>query len=207
MPMSTAAQEPRTKRPPRLGDRLYRMSVEQYHRMIEEGIIDEGDRLELLQGLLVTKMTKGQPHIICSELVLFVLGRLLPPGWFVSSQNPVTIVEDDSEPEPDIKVVRGHPRDYSNLRIAPEHVALVIEIADSSYSYDLKKRAMYAKCGIPVYGIINLNARRLEVYTDPTGPDPAPDYRSRADFGPDDEVPIVLDGREVARVFVRDLLP
>ncbi|HWE38473.1 MAG TPA: Uma2 family endonuclease [Isosphaeraceae bacterium] len=192
----------------RLGDRLYRLSVEQYHAMIEAGILRESNRVELLNGLLVFKMSKKPPHVVATDLVHAVLSRLLPAGWFVNSQNPVTIAGAKSEPEPDVKVMRGSPRDYMNGHPTPPDVPLVVEVAWTSLRTDrTTMKRIYARAAIPVYWILNLRARRLEVYTDPTGPDPAPDYRSRAEYGPDDEVPIVLDGREVARVFVRDLLP
>jgi Uma2 family endonuclease len=189
-------------------DRLYRLSVDQYHAMAEAGILGTHDRIELIEGLLVNKMTKHDPHILATELTQGVLSRTLPAGWYVSMQNPITIADADSEPEPDAKVVRGVPRDYRGRRVVGTDVALVIEISDSSLRDDqTTKKALYALASIPFYWIINLVANRLEVYSDPTGPDPSPDYRRRSDHGPDDVVPLILDGQEVARISVRDLLP
>ena len=212
--MSTAllpAPSPTTIEPPTprtIVDRLYRLSVEQYHAMAEAGILGACDRVELLEGLLVAKMTKHDPHILATELTQGILTRALPAGWYVSMQNPITIAEADSEPEPDAKIVRGDPRDYKGRRVVGSDVGLVIEVADSSLRVDqTTKKALYALASIPYYWIINLIAGRLEVYSDPTGPDPSPDYRRRTDHGPDDVVPLVLDGREVARIAVRDLLP
>jgi Uma2 family endonuclease len=123
-------------------------------------------------------------------------------------QNPITIAECNSEPEPDAKVVRGTPRDFKGRRVAGSDVALVVEVSDSTLRDDqTTKKALYARAMIPFYWIVNLPSNRLEVYSDPTGPDPSPDYRRRSEHGPDDVIPLILDGQEVARIAVRDLLP
>jgi Uma2 family endonuclease len=209
-PTSPAPQTPGATSTPavRVVDRLYRLTVDQYHAMAEAGILGTDDRIELLEGLLVTKMTKRDPHILATELAQGVLIRALPGGWYVSMQNPITIAECDSEPEPDAKVVRGTPRDFKGRRVVGSDVALVVEVSDSTLRDDqTTKKALYARAMIPSYWIVNLPANRLEVYSDPTGPDPSPDYRRRSEHGPDDVVPLILDGQEVARIAVRDLLP
>ncbi len=189
-------------------DRLHRLTLAQYHAMAEAGILAEGDRVELLGGLLVSKMTKKRPHVIGTDLVQAALIRAIPAGWYVSMQNPVAIAEADSEPEPDIQVVRGSPRDYPDGTILPGHLGLVVEVSDSSVREDqTTKKALYALASIPFFWLINLPANRVEAYADPTGPDPTPDYRRRSDHGPDDAIPLVLDGLEIARIAVRDLLP
>ncbi len=207
-PPSTRAPVAPSMPPPGPVDLLYRLSVEQYHAMADAGILNRSDRVELLEGLLVAKMTKHSPRIVATDLTQTVLMRTLPAGWFASMQNPITIVESNSEPEPDAKVVRGEPRDYLNRRVTPADVALVVEVADSSLHRDqVTKKAVYARAAIPIYWLLNIPAYRLEAYADPTGPDPSPDYRRRVDHGPDDHVPLILDGQEVARIAVRDLLP
>jgi Uma2 family endonuclease len=192
----------------RVVDRLYRLTVEQYHAMGEAGILGSEDRVELLEGLIVTKMGKGQPHIIVTEILARLLYRIVPDGWFPSIQNPVTIAERKSEPEPDVKIVRGEILDYMNRRITPGDLVLVVEVSDSSVHDDqTTKKMLYARAGIPVYWLINLPAWRVEVYSNPTGPDPTPDYRHRSDHGLDDLVPLILDGQEVARIAVKTLIP
>jgi Uma2 family endonuclease len=189
-------------------DRLYRLTVDQYHAMAEAGILGAQDRIELIEGLLVAKMTKHQPHIIATGLTQDALAQALPTGWYVEMQDPITIAGVNSEPEPDAKVVRGTRRDYRDRRVTPADVGLVIEVADSSLHEDqTTKKALYALASIPYYWLLNLPANRLEVYSDPTGPDTNPDYRRRSDHGPDDAVPLILDGQEAARIAVRDLLP
>ena len=189
-------------------DRLHRLTLAQYHAMAGAGILAERDRVELLGGLLVNKMTKIDRHILATELVQGLLIGVLPAGWFLSMQNPIAIAEVASEPEPDAKVVRGAPRDYKDRRVVGGDVGLVVEVSDSSVREDqTTKKALYALASIPFFWLINLPANRVEAYADPTGPDPSPDYRRRSDHGPDDAIPLVLDGLEVARIAVRDLLP
>lgn len=189
------------------GGRPYRLSVEQYHRMAEAGILGEDDPVELLGGVLVAKMTKNPPHIIATDLLQAALTRIVPAGWYVSMQNPITLPATASEPEPDGQVVRGEPRDYKHRRVGPQDVALVVEVSDTSYADDLAKRVTYAGAAIPIYWIVNLVQYLLEVYSDPTGPAEPASYRTTQTYGPDDEVPLVIADREVARIAVRDLLP
>ncbi len=187
-------------------DDIYRLSVEQYHQMAAHGILTEDDHVELLEGLLVKKMTKNPPHIYATNIVRDLLQTMLPQGWFVNSQDPV--ITPDSEPEPDASVIRGHRRDYLQRKPGLGDAILVIEVADATLRQDrgVKKRA-YAEAGIPVYWIINLNQRRIEVYTDPTGPVARPDYRQRQEYGVGDEVPVVIDGQAVGRIAVSEVLP
>jgi Uma2 family endonuclease len=113
-----------------------------------------------------------------------------------------------SEPEPDVAVVRGSDDDYSDHHPGPEDVPLLVEVADTSLRRDRGfKKAIYAKARIAVYWIVNLIDRRVEVYTQPTGPAAAPDYGQHQDFGETDQVPLVIEGREVARIAVSELLP
>jgi Uma2 family endonuclease len=185
---------------------IYRLSVAQYHAMADHGILDEDAPVELLEGWLVQKMTKHRPHSLTTGLVRRALEHLLAVGWYVDSQEPITTVE--SEPEPDALVVRGDRRDYVDRHPGPEEVALVVEVADTSLRRDRgTKKRIYARAGIPVYWIANLPEHRFEVYTNPTGPAKRPDYGQRQDYGPADEIPVVLDGNEVGRLPVRELLP
>ncbi len=89
---------------------IWRLGVEQYHAMVAAGIVGEDDPVELLEGWLVAKMTKKPPHTLAKGLVRDVIQRCLPAGWFIGSDDPLTTA--DSEPEPDVTVVRGERRDY-----------------------------------------------------------------------------------------------
>jgi Uma2 family endonuclease len=185
---------------------IWRMNVEQYHEMIEAGILTEDDPVELLEGLLVEKMSKTPPHVLSTHLTRTSIERLAPASWFVNTHDPITTV--DSEPEPDVSVARGYPRQYLARHPLPQDLALVVEVSDSSLQRDrTMKQRIYARAGISVYWIINLIDGRIEVYTDPTGPEEKPSYRQRSDYGPADEVPFIIEGREIGRIAVRDVLP
>jgi Uma2 family endonuclease len=186
---------------------LYRLSVEQYHQMSRQGILKDGDPVELVEGILVQKMTKNPPHTFATQTLRDLLPRLLPAGWFVNDQEPVTT--SDSEPVPDVAIIRGERRQYleQSRHPGPQDMALVVEVADSSLEIDeTNKVRAYGLARIPVYWIVNLVDRRVQVYTDPTGPSDEPTYSHRQDFNPGDEIPVVLDGHEVGRIAVQDLL-
>jgi Uma2 family endonuclease len=198
---------PRPAPPAVPAEPIWRLSVEQYHEMIEAGILTDDDPVELLEGMLVAKMPKNPPHILVTELTRDALARLLPPGWHVNAQEPLTTV--DSEPEPDVAVIQGERRDYSKRHPGAGEIALVIEVSDTTVLRDrnLKKR-LYARAGIPVYWIINLPENRIEVYTSPVvmeGEESG--YQQRQDYQSTDEIPLVIDGREVGRLAARDVLP
>jgi Uma2 family endonuclease len=183
---------------------VYKFSVEDYHRLIDVGVLQEGEPVELLDGWLVKKMTRNPPHDLALSLAEHEIDRRLPTPWFRRVQSAVTTT--GSEPEPDLAVVRGPRRRYAKHHPGPADMALVVEVAESSLGHDRNfKGPLYARASIPVYWIINLVDARVEVYTDPTGPDPNPRYRQRQDYGPAEEVPLVLDGVEVGRIPVRDL--
>src|SRR5438067_871409 len=89
---------------------IYRLTVAQYHAMAEHGILTEDDPVELIEGWLVRKMTKHRPHSLCTRRTRRALERILPSDWYVDAQEPVTTA--NSEPEPDVAVIRGEAEDY-----------------------------------------------------------------------------------------------
>ena len=185
---------------------IWRLSVEQYHQMIRTGILTEDDPVELLEGWLVAKMPRNPPHRLATQLARVALEGLLSSSWFVDAQEPITTR--DSEPEPDVVVVRGNRRDYARRHPGPEDIGMVVEVAESSLPRDRGiKMRLYASAGIPVYWILNLAESRLEVYSDPTGPVEVPGFRVHTDYSVTDEVPVVVDGNEIGRISVRELLP
>lgn len=111
-------------------DLVCRLSVEQFHRMVREGIVAEDDPLELLDGWLVPKMRKNPEHGVVTELLRRALEQILPSGWHIKSQEPVTL--STSEPEPDVMVLHGQLLDYLHGHPKPGDVALVVEVADTS---------------------------------------------------------------------------
>ena len=113
----------------------------------------------------------------------------------------------DSEPEPDVAVVRGNRRDYGTRHPGPQDTGLAVEVSDSTLDQDRTvKLQIYARARVPVYWIVNVVDRQIEVYEQPSGPTPDPAYGNRRDYRPGDAVPLVLDGNTVATVPVTELL-
>lgn len=134
------------------------------------------------------------------------LNKAAPSEWTIRVQCAVTLP--DSEPEPDITVARGGPRTFALRHPAPADIGLLIEVADSTLQGDrIDKVRIYATAGIPIYWIVNLVERQIEVYENPSGPTSAPAYGNRTDYRVGDSVPFVLDGAVIASFAVADLLP
>lgn len=185
----------------------FRLSVEQFLKMIEAGILTDRDRVELLGGILVAKMVKHAPHNFASRGLSEALRRLLPADWLISEEKSL-VLGPHWRPEPDVAVVRGPNDRYRDHDPQVGDIAMVIEVADSSYTKDRGvKWRRYAACRIPSYWIVNIPARAVEVYGDPSGEGRSAEYRASRSFGPDEEIPVTIDGREVGRVAARDVLP
>jgi Uma2 family endonuclease len=187
--------------------RTKRWSRIEYERLIELGIFHEDERLELLGGHLLVREPLGDPHALAIELCHDALRAALGPGWRVRVQLPVAL-DDESEPEPDLSVVQGRPREIKGRSI-PSHPVLIVEVAESSLAFDRgEKASLYARAGIPDYWIVNLVDRLLEVYRDPTPDSEAPvgwRYGVTNSLGP--EAFLSPLAAPHARVSVADLLP
>ncbi len=183
-----------------------RLSVESYLEAIRTGVIADDVPVELIEGVLLAKMSKNAPRIFSTKRFFWALAGALPEGWHVTREDPIRTI--DSVPEPDCMVLRGTDDEYRGRLPDPSDVALMVEVSVSSLNRDrgIKLRA-YARASIVCYWIANLVEGRAEVYSDPSGPSETPHYRSVQHFGPDDQLPVVLEGREIARLAVRDLLP
>jgi Uma2 family endonuclease len=181
---------------------IWRLSVEQYHEMLRAGILTEDDQIELLEGLLVTKMTKNPPHSLATQLLRDTFSQLVQGNYFVSDQEPLTTA--DSEPEPDVMIVRGKRRDYSDRHPSANDVVLLVEVADATLQRDRSvKLAIYAQAAIPNYWILNLPERQLEVYHQPKGLA----YEQKQIYGQADSVVFELDGRNSGTIAIATLLP
>jgi Uma2 family endonuclease len=146
---------------------LWRFTVAQYHQMIAAGILTSDDPVELLAGWLVQKMTKNPPHRVTTRLIREALDSIVPDGWYIETQEPITL--EDSEPEPDVAMIKGNTRDYLDRYPGAAEGALVVEVADSTLERDRTlKQQIYARAGIPTYWIANLVNGQLEIYTQPT---------------------------------------
>lgn len=183
----------------------YRLTVAQYDRMIDAGILDATDRVELIEGILVAKVVRNRPHIVSSKCTQYQLQGIVPPGWHVAKEDP-TVVSNHSKPEPDVTVVRGTTKDYIDRNITAADIGLAVEVSETTLRTDQQdKKRIYAASRIPYYWIVNLVKFQVEVYSDPDAD--GQDYRTAQVFTKDQEVPVILDGAEVDRIRVTDLLP
>ncbi len=186
---------------------LYRLTVKQYEKMIDADVFPRGAHVELLGGLLVEKMTKNDPHDVIVAELGEVFRRLLPAGWSVREEKSLRLGR-YWRPEPDLTVVRGRHREYYRRTPRAEDLALVVEVANTSYAKDrgvLWRR--FAASRIVTYWIVDVNEPRIEVYSRPSGRGNAAKYLDCTIHGAEDEVPLIVEGREVGRFPVRDLLP
>jgi Uma2 family endonuclease len=189
---------------PQLASRISRISVEQYDRMVENGTLDDAEDVELIEGLLVTKMGRNRPHIQAGKMGLAALLRIVPAGWHVAKEGPL-VASDWSKPEPDLALVRGKIEDYAQRDVRATDIGLIVEVADSSLAEDRDVMGrLYASGSIPVYWIVNLIDGVVETYSDP---DPAAGYRSRADYRRGERIPVIIDGNHIGQIAADELLP
>lgn len=186
--------------------RSRRWTRAEYDRLVDLGVFHEDERLELLGGHLMVCEPQGSLHGVAIELADSALRAALGPGWRVRVQLPVAL-DDESEPEPDLTVVAGDPRDGRQQH--PSRPALVIEVAQSTLLFDRETKGhLYARAGLPEYWIVNLVDGVLEVHRDPR-------VASGSGGGWRYAIRLVLDRAGVAaplaaptaRIRVADLLP
>ena len=173
--------------------------------MIRTGILKEGDPVELLQGYLVLKMARNPEHDGPMDLFEGAIGAMIPAGWFLRIQRAITLGE--SEPEPDYALVRGTRRDYLARHPEPKEIGIVVEISNTSLQRDRsEKSVIYALAGIPIYWVVNVEDRKIEVFSNPSGPSDVPAYAQRIEYAVGESVPLVLDGTEVGFIAVADVM-
>ncbi len=188
------------------GNVPYRLTVRQYETMIQAGIFRDGDRVELLGGILVDMMTKYDPHNFTVDALGEELRAIVKPGWTVREEKSIVLGR-VSRPEPDLAVAGGFRDRYRSRSPRPADLGILIEVADSSHSKDRgKKWRQYAAAGIPVYWIVNLPQSQIEVHTAPSGKGRSAAYCDFTVYGRDDQVPVILEGKELRRIPVRDVL-
>jgi len=180
----------------------YRFSVKQYQQMIEVGVLTDDDKIELLEGYLVTKMPRNPPHENAIQRFNRTLSRLTPDEWRLRCQS--SIVCTDSQPEPDFAIVKGDDQTFALRHPAPVEVGLAIEVSDSSLTRDrIDKTRIYARAGIVEYWIVNLVDRQIEVHTLPVGDS----YTNVQNYTAWQSLPLTLDGVAVAMLPIESLLP
>jgi Uma2 family endonuclease len=178
----------------------------EYDRLVEAEILGPDDRVELLGGHMIVKEPQDSPHATGIQLVQRALTAAFGSGWDVRAQMPVAL-DEESEPEPDVSVVPGDPRDYRDAH--PERPVLIVEVALSRLRFDREhKGSLYARAGIADYWIVNIPDQRIEVYREPV-PDRAVPFGWRygrtVTLGPNERVAPLAAPQAV--ILAADLLP
>ena len=195
------------KRVPRfLGSASFRkFTLAEYHKMIEIGVLIDGEPYELLEGYLLLKMPRSPEHDFTISAISDQLYQFVPRTFSIRGQCAATIQE--SEPEPDLVIARGNVATYRHRHPGPTDTALVIEASASSLDRDRTDKAfIYAHASIPIYWVVNVIDRVIEVYTLPSGPSETAAYAHREDYPVGTAVPVVLDGVTVGTIPVADVM-
>jgi Uma2 family endonuclease len=178
---------------------LRRWTRREYERMAAAGFFAPEERVELIDGIIYNKMPQSSFHATSVQLAQERLRALFATGHTIRVQMPLALGP-DSQPEPDVAVVAGNPRDFS--RCHPTTAVLVVEVADASLVHDRQRKApLYARAGIPEYWLLILPQKSLDLYRAPT----PTGYTVRQRLGRADQItPLDSDGPAIA---VADLLP
>ena len=145
----------------------HRFTRKEYHRLAESHLLAD-ERVELLNGVIITMSPQNSPHAATIHRLLFTLLPVLGDAAYIRVQAPI-VLNDWSEPEPDIVICQPDPSDYAKQHPRADQVMVVIEVADSSLAYDqVQKAQAYAASGIPEYWIVNLSARTIAILTNPS---------------------------------------
>jgi Uma2 family endonuclease len=142
-------------------------TVDEYHQLIDKGVFHPEERVELIAGQIIQMSPKGTAHTSATRRTSNVLRNFLGNRASVYTQDPIQL-NNNSEPEPDLSVVRFDPLDYSQQHPTAADVYLIIEVADTSLTYDTEIKAkLYAEAGITDYWVLDVSDRRLIVFREP----------------------------------------
>lgn len=168
MTVQTPLSMPRRASVQPLFERRHRFSIQDYHQMIAAGILKEDDRLELLEGEIIAMSPINPRHAGTVNRLSSLFNALLSQQAIVSIQNPIRLNE-YSEPQPDVTLLKLRPDFYAQKHPEPSDIILVVEVADSSISYDRDvKGHLYSQAGIDEYWLINLEENWLEIFREPS---------------------------------------
>ena len=158
---------------------LKRWKRVEYERLVEQGVFEPGDRVELIDGLLLVAEPQSSPHYTAIQLVERALSRAFGEEWTVRTQAPIAL-DDASEPEPDVAVVARDPDAYRDAH--PSQPVLIVEISESSYRIDRDHKAsLYARARVRDYWIVDVVGGSVEIHREPAESSEAPygwQYRS-----------------------------
>jgi Uma2 family endonuclease len=200
----TITRQPPPSAPLWIPKRLARLTVDQYEAMVDSGVFTKRDRFTLINGYLAAKVPKSPRHTVITKNLAKKLQRLFPSGWDFRIEDAVRLA--DSKPEPDLSIARGDIEDYADRDPGPADLAMVVEIAASRVSEDRQMAKIYGAAGIPVYWIVNVKAQQVEVYPLSKRRGPAGYGKPRV-FKAAQSVPVLIEGVEIARLAVAEILP
>jgi Uma2 family endonuclease len=159
--MINVAETPKTIPQPR------RLSVEIYDAMIANGILTENDNVELLNGAIIEKMPKGTRHTSANTFITRFFYRVIGEQAVIRVQDPI-LLDDFSEPEPDVVLAKLPFEKYSLRHPTPEDILLIIEVSDSTLYFDRHEKGLaYARAGIEQYLLVNVENNTIEDYRNP----------------------------------------
>lgn len=142
-------------------------TVAEYRHMVAVGILSEDDRVELIDGEVFKMSTIGEPHAACVDVLNNLVRDQLGRSVIIRVQGPIQL-DDFSEPQPDISILKRRDDFYRHAHPRPEDVLLIIEASDTTLEYDVKvKVPLYARAGIPETWLVNLRGGRVKAYADP----------------------------------------
>ncbi|BAY62032.1 hypothetical protein NIES22_20990 [Calothrix brevissima NIES-22] len=145
-----------------------KFTVEQYHKMLESGILTEDDRVELIRGEIIEMSPIGTKHAACVNRLINLLVQLLGKRVIVAAQNPITL-NNNSQPQPDVALLKPRDDFYATAHPQPQDIFLLIEIADSTIEYDREQKIpLYAEGNIIEVWLVDINEQIIEVYQQPT---------------------------------------
>ena len=194
-----------------VAERRKRWTTAEFDRLLAEGILLEGGPAYLWDGDIIEALPENQPHInAVSNLFALLLMRLGMGAWTIDQNGPVEL-EDGTKPQPDLVVLRGPRSRFATRAATAADVAMLVEVGDTTYAHEVGERfRKYASVGILQYWIVNINARRIELFTGPTVIEGGHAYRDQREFGVGDTVPLRLISEgvetEFAGVAVADVL-
>ncbi|MBW4650673.1 MAG: Uma2 family endonuclease [Kastovskya adunca ATA6-11-RM4] len=145
-----------------------KFTVEQYHKMVDSGILTEDDRVELIRGEIVEMSPIGTRHAACVRRLNTLFSRKLDKRALIDIQNPVEL-DDTSEPQPDIALLQPREDFYEERHPQSKDIFLILEVADTTVKYDREvKIPLYAEDNIVEVWLVDINGRCVEVYREPT---------------------------------------
>jgi len=176
---------------PAIRGRMAPMTITMYHDLVKAGSIDHD--LEFLEGVLIEKMPKSPLHEYLTKQIFKLLMAIVPAGYEINKESPITI--GDSEPEPDISIVKGNASDFRDRH--PSTAELVIEVAVSSEDLDIEKANIYARAAIPLYVIVHAETKKVTLFSEPA----TSGYRTKKEIADQFDLPFLNTVVKVSDLF------